>query len=264
MTEHAPDRIWSGIDIPKTLAGALAAVCAAVIGSFLGVAGTLVGAAVASIIGSVGTEIYNRSIRKGTQKLQTLAPAFVKAPAAVGTPEVAAATDEDSPSHTTAEGSPTAAEADPAVGGQPARRQVRWKPILIGTALIFFLSMGAILAVETLAGQSIASITGNDNKGGNTLSHLVGDDDTSDSTPTPAVTETPSTEPSSTGDTSEPSGEPTTSPTDQTDSGTPTTEPTTEAPTTDAPTTEQDQQPDQGIAPENGGTADQGSDGNAE
>ena len=35
MTEHAPDRLWSGIDIPKTIAGALAAVCAAVIGSFL-------------------------------------------------------------------------------------------------------------------------------------------------------------------------------------------------------------------------------------
>ena len=44
MTAQAPDRIWSGIDIVKTLAGALAAVCAAWIGSFLGVAGTVAGA----------------------------------------------------------------------------------------------------------------------------------------------------------------------------------------------------------------------------
>jgi hypothetical protein len=100
MAEQAQDRIWSSINLPKTIAAALAAVCAAVVGSFLGVAGTLIGAAVASIIGSVGTEIYERSLKKGGQKLQTLAaPVFIKAPAAVGTPPVAAATEEDSPSH---------------------------------------------------------------------------------------------------------------------------------------------------------------------
>ena len=38
MSEQASDRIWSGIDIPKTIAGTLAAVSAAVVGSFLGVA----------------------------------------------------------------------------------------------------------------------------------------------------------------------------------------------------------------------------------
>jgi hypothetical protein len=263
MTEHAPDRIWSGIDIPKTLAGALAAVCAAVIGSFLGVAGTLIGAAVASIVGTVGTEVYNRSIRRGTQKLQTLAPSFVKAPAAVGTPQVAGATEDDSPSHTTAEASPTAADATPT--GAEARRSLRWKPILIGTALAFFIAMSAILAVESLAGRSLASLTGHDNKGGNTLTQLVGDDN-SGSTPSPAVSETPSSTPTSTGDSDSgvsPSTEPTETPTS--------TAPATQAPTTDAPdqapTTGQDQQPpqpDQGIAPPEPQGKDQGSDGNAE
>src|SRR3712207_3098225 len=103
MTEHAPDRLWSGIQLSKVVAGTLAAVSAAVIGSFLGVAGTLAGAAIASIVGSVGTEIYQRSLDRGAKKLQTLAPTFVKAPAAIGTPEVAAATEEDSPSHTVPE-----------------------------------------------------------------------------------------------------------------------------------------------------------------
>src|SRR3954451_13722048 len=114
MTEQAPDRIWSGIDIPKTIAAALAAVCAAVVGSFLGVAGTLIGAAVASVIGSVGTEIYDRSLKRAQKKLPTLAPAFIKAPAAVGTPAVAAASEEDSPSHTVPEG---------------ARREIHWKRV---------------------------------------------------------------------------------------------------------------------------------------
>src|SRR3954452_4667188 len=88
MTEREPERIFSGIDIPKTLAGALAAVCAAVVGSYLGVAGTLVGAAVASVVGTVGTEVYHRSSRRGQARLHPIAPAFVKVPAAIGTPPV--------------------------------------------------------------------------------------------------------------------------------------------------------------------------------
>src|ERR1043165_3009221 len=102
MSEHAPDRIWSGIEITKVIAGTLAAVTAAVIGSFLGVAGTLAGAAVASVVGSVGTEIYQRSLNRGAKRLGSIAPTFVKVPAAVGTPPVAAATEGGSPSPTVA------------------------------------------------------------------------------------------------------------------------------------------------------------------
>src|SRR5690348_5339691 len=127
MTERTPDRIWSGIDISKTIAGALAAVCAAVVGSYLGVAGTLIGAAVASIVGTLGTEIYARSLTKGREKLQTLAPAFVKAPAAVGTPPVAAATEEESPSHIVA-----------------PKPQLRWKRIALLAGAVFVLAMGSV------------------------------------------------------------------------------------------------------------------------
>ena len=77
MSEHAPDRFWSGIEISKVIAGTLAAVTAAVVGSFLGVAGTLAGAAVASVVGSVGTEIYQRSLHRGARRLSAFAPTFV-------------------------------------------------------------------------------------------------------------------------------------------------------------------------------------------
>src|SRR5689334_24670658 len=100
IEKQSPDRFWSVVDVPKTLAGALAAVCAAVVGSYRGVAGTLIGAAVASVVATVGTEVYNRSFRRGAKRLQTLAPTFVRAPAAIGTPPVAAATIADSPAHT--------------------------------------------------------------------------------------------------------------------------------------------------------------------
>lgn len=222
MTEQAPDRIWSGIDIPKTIAAALAAVCAAVVGSFLGVAGTLIGAAVASIVGSVGTEIYERSIKKGGRRLQTLAPVFIKAPAAVGTPPVAAASEEDSPSHLV-----------------PPKPQIRWRRIALLAGAVFVLTMGSLTVVELFTHRSVASMVGNDTKAGSTVGGLI-DPGTGSTTPTP----TPSTSPSSASptDTTAPAVAPTTTeptspaPTETTTPTTePTTEPTTVAPTTDAP-----------------------------
>jgi hypothetical protein len=218
MTEQAQDRIWSGINIPKTIGGALAAVCAAVVGSYLGVAGTLVGAAVASIIGTVGTEIYERSIKKGGKKLQTLTPAFIKAPAAVGTPPVPAASEEDSPSHTVA-----------------PKPQIRWRRIALLAGAVFVLAMGSLTIVEMFTHKSVASMVGNDTKAGSTVGGLI-DPGTGSATPTP----TPSTSPSSAGptDTTAPAIAPTTTePTSPapTATTTPTTEPTTVAPTTDAP-----------------------------
>jgi hypothetical protein len=222
MTEQAQDRIWSGINIPKTIGGALAAVCAAVVGSYLGVAGTLVGAAVASIIGTVGTEIYERSIKKGGKKLQTLAPTFIKAPAAVGTPPVPAASEEDSPSHTVA-----------------PKPQIRWRRIALLAGAVFVLAMGSLTIVEMFTHRSVASMVGNDTKAGSTVGGLI-DPGTGSATPTP----TPSTSPSSAGptDTTAPAIAPTTTePTSPAPTATttpttaPTTQPTTVAPTTDAP-----------------------------
>src|SRR5918911_4493726 len=174
MAEHAPDRIWSGINIPKTIAAALAAVCAAVVGSYLGVAGTLLGAALASIVGTIGTEIYERSIKKGGEKLRTLAPALTKAPAAVGTPPVAAATEEDSPSHTVA-----------------PRPQIRWRRVALLAGAVFVLAMGALTVVELFTHKSVASMVGNGTKAPSTVAGLL-DPGTGSATSTPRPSSSPS------------------------------------------------------------------------
>ena len=223
MTERAPDRIWSGINIPKTIAGALAAVCAAVVGSYLGVAGTLIGAAVASIVGTVGTEIYERSLNKGREKLQTLTPAFVKTPAAVGTPPVAAATEDESPSHTVA-----------------PKPQIRWKRIALLAGAVFVLAMGSLTVFELISNRSVASIVGNDTKARSTVGGLLNPG-------TRSATPTPSPSPSATAtETRAPAVAPTTTQattparaTTTTPATGPTTTPTTVAPTTDAPPTGQ-------------------------
>jgi hypothetical protein len=242
MTEAAPDRLLSGKQLTKLTAGTLAAVSAAAIGSFLGVAGTLVGAAVASVVASLGTEIYQRSLTRGTEKLQTLAPAFIKAPAAVGTPEVAAASEEDDPSH-------TVADAEVVEKRKP---HLRWKPIVIGAAAVFIIAMGAVFAVEAFAGRSLSSITTGTDSGRSTIGVPVGN---TGSSPSPSVTPTPSQEPSGTPSTTPSTEAPATDTTvSPTDTGTPADTPTTdiapEPTSTGGAEQNQQQQPTQGTEEE--------------
>jgi len=235
MSTHAPEGILSGINVPKVIAGTLAAVSAAVVGSFLGVAGTLIGAAVASLIGSVGTEIYERSLHRGAKKLQTLAPTFIKAPAAVGTPAVAAATEDDKPSHTVPE---------------PVRaRQIRWGRVAAIAGALFALAIGSLTAVEMITGESVSSAVGHNSSGGTTVGSILDGGNDSKPTPTPATSTTPSTAPSD--EAIAPTSEPAEAPAATTTSQVPTTEPTTVAPTTDAPV--QTTAPDSGGAGDNGG-----------
>ncbi|GAA2604142.1 superantigen-like protein SSL4 [Paractinoplanes durhamensis] len=207
MTEHAPDRIWSGIDIPKTIAGVLAAVSAAVVGSFTGVAGTLVGAAVASLIGSVGTEIYHRSLNRGRKKIE----GTFLAPAAVGTPPVEAAA-EDKPS------------------APPTPRNIRWGRVAMVAGSLFVLAIGTLTAAELVSGKSIADATRGGSGDSTTVSSLFSDKSGSEES-TPA--ESPSVSPTST----QPADQnPTDQPTQQATTDPATTDQPTEAPATDAPT----------------------------
>ena len=239
MTEQAPDRVWSGIDVSKTIAGALAAVCAAVIGSFLGVAGTLVGAAVASIIGSVGTEIWARSIKKGREKLQ---PTFVKVPAAVGTPEVAAATGDDSPSHT--------------VPGAP-KKQIRWKRVLLVAGVAFALAMGSLTVFELVSGKSLAAAVGNSTGATSTVGGLLNPGTATKTTPAVTTTPTPTVAPTTDSGTAATEAPATAAPTSPADNGStdgntePTTAPATQAPVQSPPAADSgpDQQGQGGGAP---------------
>jgi multisubunit Na+/H+ antiporter MnhF subunit len=176
MSEHAPDRVWSGIDVPKTIAGVLAAVSAAVLGSFLGVAGTLVGAAVASVVGSVGTEIYRKFIDRGHKKIVST---FVTAPAAVGTPSVVAAA-EESPSQ------PEPEEA-PAVS---APRKMRWGRVSMVAAGIFVLAIATLTTFELVTGRSAADAVGHHTTSGTTIGSVFGGNNKTVTTPASTSTST--------------------------------------------------------------------------
>ncbi|MFC7527445.1 hypothetical protein [Actinoplanes sp. GCM10030250] len=166
MSDHAQTRFWSGIDVPKMLAGTLAAVSAAVVGSFLGVAGTLIGAAVASVISSIGTEVYHRSINRGAKTLQS---AFVTAPAAVGTPDVAAT--HEPPSEV------------PEVPEDTEKKRLHWKRISLVAAALFVIALGSLTAVELMAGKTAADAVSGRDGGSPTLLNFSDKSDNEEETP---------------------------------------------------------------------------------
>ncbi|MEU8658439.1 hypothetical protein [Actinoplanes philippinensis] len=199
MSEQAAGRFWSGIDVPKTIAGTLAAVSAAVLGSFLGVAGTLIGAALASLISSIGTEIYHRSINHGTKQLQS---AFMLAPAAVGTPAVEAA----------AEAAASETETADDAGTTPERR-IHWKRVALVTGAFFLLGMGVLTTAELFAGRSAADVTSGRDTGSPTILFDTAGEQSDDDQREQKPAGTPSPDPeTATTETTAPATEPTATP----------------------------------------------------
>ncbi|MEV6846704.1 hypothetical protein [Actinoplanes sp. NPDC051411] len=248
MSEHAPDRIWSGIDVPKTIAGVLAAVTAAVIGSFLGAAGTLAGAAIASVVGSVGTEIYRKLVHRGQQKIVAT---FVTAPAAVGTPPVAAASDESpsepspsDPSSGHSSGLSSGLSSGETSDGAP--RKMRWGRVAMVAASVFVLAIGVLTAFEAITGKDAAdAVTGRSGGAGTTLGSVFHGDQKK-SVPNRAPATTPSSSPSTSTPATSGSEAPATTEPTPTDTTTPSAPSTPTGTTTPEPTATDTQNSDGG------------------
>ena len=249
MAEHLSQKL--GIDWLKTIAAALAAVSSAVLLSTLGAAGTIIGAALGSVIATVGGALYNQGLGRSRARLvQAQATALRKA--GIAQAEVRRARrhpgdDQTVDAHLThAEKRLDEAEEDlDAVAGEPPDASWRerfamlpWKRISLVAAGVFAATVLAITAFEIVAGETVSSLTGGtDGVGGTTITHLGGsgggtsrhdDKAPSDggSSPTAETSTEPSTEPS---DQASPTDEPTESPsgaTTQVPTPTPPTSPT--------------------------------------
>jgi hypothetical protein len=71
LPEDAPPPAPKLIRFPALTASVLAAITTAVLGSFLGAAGTLAGAGLASAVGGVATALYERGIERAAAKART-------------------------------------------------------------------------------------------------------------------------------------------------------------------------------------------------
>ena len=237
------------IDWLKTVAGALAAVSSAVILSTLGVAGTIIGAAVGSVVISLTGSIYNASLARSRERVKARAAALAKVGVAQAEVRRAArrrASDTAVESHlehadaqlvqAQIELDDLAAEEPQGVSWKERLAALPWKRIALLAVGFFLIAIVAITVFELVAGKPVSDFTGGSHtRGGTTFSDLGGGSskDKKPSTRTPSHRPTSGSTPSQVptyGTT--PTQAPTPSPTE---SGTPSSVPT-QAPTTEVPT----------------------------
>jgi len=193
--------------ISQVAASALAAVSAAVISSTFGVAGTLIGAAIASIVATVGSTLYMASLHSTKQRLQRLASAARRADWSASAPSRPPAAEDSLPAINP--GDDTVQMEVVAAGGPSGWSRLRWTQLrgglptlrrrwlaVAGLAIaVFAIAIGVITAIEAATNQPVSALVGGNHHSGTSLGQVL--DHKSKATPTPTSTPTPSTSPSS-------------------------------------------------------------------
>ncbi len=180
-----------GINWVQVFAAAGAAVSSALLLSTLGVAGTMIGAAVGSLVASLATHTYSRGLVASRERALALR-------------RINAAREDLDRLATHPEEDPEAGleHADRALGrveaGLEARR-LSWRHVALVSAGLFVGVMVAITGFELLAGRAVSSYTGGSDRDTKiTVPGVKDKPDKSPATPTPSSTPLPSGTPSTT------------------------------------------------------------------
>lgn len=211
----------------QVIAAALAAMSSAVLLSTLGVAGTIIGAAVGSVTASVAGALYTRGLDVSRQQVAGQAAAIKRlgrarnqldeAVAAVGRGDAAATRLSDAERELDAarnaledlERQPAAEPAtEPRTGLGWARwRRLPWKYVVAVAVGVFVLVMVAITVVELATGRAISTYTGgSDRDTGSTVPGVSRGED---------ADEPPPTEQDEQGEPGDPDPQPTPDPTEE-------------------------------------------------
>lgn len=227
----------------KTAASALAAVSSAVLLSTLGAAGTLIGAAVGSVVFTVTSHLYSTGLARSTR---TMAKAQETALLKVGIAQAEVrragrrqGNDEAVEAHLEAADErlgQAKADLDEAAVPPPTLRDrlilLPWKRIAVLAAATFAVAVLVIVAFEGLTGRSVSSYTGGSDKDSNSTFYggsgssdddkggkndeLKPSDDASAPSETPTEpTDQPSDAPTTQAPTDEPTAEPSETPTQE-------------------------------------------------
>jgi hypothetical protein len=137
----------------QVAAGALASVSSAVVASFFGLAGTLIGAALASVISTVSAALYSNSLQKTNEKLRRARGQLTGRQSPVAETEVAAS----APATPATQVLP--AHLDPRRA--PARRpRPRWTRVAVYAAAVFVMAMGVITGIELIGQKPVSALVG--------------------------------------------------------------------------------------------------------
>ncbi|GAA1529038.1 hypothetical protein [Nocardioides humi] len=234
MAQTETDEKAARIDWQATAAGAGAAVTVAVLLSTLGAAGTLIGAALGSVIATVSTALYKQGIESSRRRMAdvqaaamqrvNLAEQNVRRAARRSDPQAAEreldrahrhldAAEGDAPGEDEGDAADDEAddEADESAEQAPNRwAMLPWKRIAVLAVGVFLISLLVIGAVELVLGRSVSTITGGtDGKDRTSFSGIFGNsggskdekkqeepaEETPTPTPTPSPTDTATTAP---------------------------------------------------------------------
>lgn len=231
----------------QVAASALAATSAAFFASWAGTAGTLIGAALGSVIATVGAATYTYSLKR-TSELAKRTAAQVREGALLpnGLPRARASRVDETAVMPPVDDADVAAEAGEDVAWwrrfDPRGKQLPWGRVALASAAVMLVTLAVLTSFEGVTGRSVSdTVTGDDSSRTTVGNVFRGGGDTRDeepapqedeqqqpddgATPTPTDDATPTPTPEPTEDpTEEPSVEPA-----------PTVEPTTPAPTPTAP-----------------------------
>jgi len=241
------------IDWLRTIAGALAAVASAVLLSTLGAAGTLIGAALGSIVISIATSMFSSGLDRGRRRVADVQDAVRQVGVAQAEIRRAHRRTDASGAHlehaddalAQVKSELAADAAQPMPGWRERLAGLPWTRIGAYAAGLFVVVVAAITGFELITGEPVSSLTGGTNGSGTSISRFGGGGGGHKSTPSPTTTTTPSSTPTTT-TTSSPTAAPTesTAPTEAptaTETPTPTDQPTdtstpdaTQSPTADA------------------------------
>ena len=133
-------RIWPHLELSATqlVATALAAITATIAASYLGVSGTVIGAALASVVSAVGNAVYGHSLRSTRDRVRGRDP---QPPAPTSSPAPTSA--------------PASAEPRPSRPGHP---RPRWRGAAIGAAAVFAAVLALVTGVELVAGRPLSDL----------------------------------------------------------------------------------------------------------
>lgn len=147
-----------GLTLPQLLGGALAAITSALAASVLGVAGTLIGAALGSVLVTVASALYSHTL---TTAGSTLRAGARRAVPSDGRGEAAPPRSTDA--------FVTAAAPRTGGSGRPARRTRSLRRLSVAVAAVFLLALAGLTLAEQLLGRPVSASTG----GGTTLSRVI-------------------------------------------------------------------------------------------
>ena len=198
------------IDWLRAIAGALAAVASAFLLSTLGAAGTIIGAAIGSIIVTVSSALFTQGLSRSKRSL-THTQATARQKVGLAQAEVLRAGRADDTEaqqshleHADEQLAEANQELDDAVA---AAAPVSWRSRLAGlpwkrisyTAIALFLAAVLIITIfELIAGRSVSSMTGGSGNEGTTIGHVRApsgsgsDDNPKEPDPTPSESSEPS------------------------------------------------------------------------